>query len=103
MVQGGLESRGLESAAGLVLRFKFSMKKTLKSLKRAVKVGMQAAAEPIEKHKRYRLVGRRVKCSHCEGELFEEGATLEGMFMGSALQCVNCGKIELFGRSVEEE
>jgi len=25
------------------------------------------------------------------------------MFMGSALQCVNCGKIELFGRSVEEE
>jgi hypothetical protein len=79
------------------------MKKTLKSLKRAVKVGMQAAAEPIEKQKRYRLVGRRVQCSHCDGELFEEGATIAGMFVGSALQCVNCGKIEFFGRSVEAE
>lgn len=77
------------------------MNKTIKSLKRAVKVAKEAAAKPIPIANRYQVAGRRVRCSHCDGELFEETA-FEWMVGRTALVCVNCGHLEVFAREVDE-
>lgn len=67
-----------------------------------MKAARGAAAEPIPKHKKYRIGDRVVRCSHCDGELFEDGPALAPMFIGFALQCVNCGHLELFAREVDD-
>jgi hypothetical protein len=74
------------------------MGKTLTSLRRAVKAGVKAASQPIPKHKKYRVDGQRVLCSHCAGEIFEDAPVFTDMFVGPAIQCVRCSHIELFGK-----
>jgi hypothetical protein len=78
------------------------MGKTIKSLRRAVKAARDAAAEPIPKQKKYRIADRVVRCSHCDGELFEGGPAFAPMIIGFALQCVNCGHLEIFAREVDD-
>ena len=73
--------------------------KTVRSLKRAVKAGMEGASTPIPKERRYRVAGKIVKCSHCSGELFEWGPAFAPMIVGLALQCAKCSHLEIFADS----
>ena len=66
------------------------------SLKRAVKVGMEAASKPIPNERMYRVKGKLVKGSHCGGELFEWGPAFSYLMVGRALQCAKCSHLEIF-------
>ena len=70
--------------------------KTVKSLKRAVKAGMEAASKPIPEERKYRVKGKMVKCSHCSGALFKWGSAFAPMIVGLALQCAICSHLEIF-------
>jgi ribosomal protein S27E len=74
------------------------MSKTLKSLRRGIKAGIKAAAEPINSQRKYKAAGKRVRCTHCGGEIFESAPPLPGMLSWPTIQCVSCSHLESFGR-----
>jgi DNA-directed RNA polymerase subunit RPC12/RpoP len=76
------------------------MSKTLRSLRRAVKAGVEAASQPIPEHAKYRIGDRPVRCSQCGGDTFEQAPPFTDMFVGPAIQCVRCSHLEIFGKRV---
>jgi hypothetical protein len=84
------------------------MRKLRLALSAAVK-GFHDAFAPCG----YTAGGKRVRCFHCDGEVFTEheallnttGATAVGLDWldksGTALMCANCGFLLWFGKKVE--
>ena len=81
----------------------------MKNLRRALKAGAKGFAKAFEPAG-YQAGGVQVRCTHCQGELFQEqeallntsGATLVNLDWlnksGTALVCENCGLIQWFAK-----
>lgn len=76
------------------------MGKTIRSIRRAVEAGIAASKEPVPSVWRYRVGDRVIKCSQCGSELFEAGPAFAPMFLGVAIQCLECSHLEFFGKDV---
>ena len=74
------------------------MGNTLRSLKRAVQAGVEAAKQPITEQARYKVGDRVVRCSQCEGDTFIAGPPFAPLFVGVAIECARCSHLELFGK-----
>lgn len=82
----------------------------MKKLARALKVGVKGFTGSFGPA-RYRAAGKRVRCTHCAGEIFQpqeallntSGATLVNLDWlnksGTALVCENCGLIQWFAKA----
>lgn len=85
----------------------------MKSLGRKLKAGIKGFAKTYGPT-RYEAGGKQVRCTHCQGDLFQEqeallntsGASLVNLDWlnksGTALVCENCGLIQWYAKRPEK-
>lgn len=77
---------------------------TIKVLNKAVKAGLGAASD-AKAPGQFVAGGYRVRCAHCQGEVFSEnlagiGLVLNNLSKSRFLVCVNCTHVMMFGAKI---